>query len=285
MDTSLDVPEHGAPTQGSTNTTIAPQLLQDPVVSDPGEHVAPGFWAYILEDSRLAGRSKSSTIPGTILHTIQPLPVVREPTLRAGKNWDAERFFKQVTRCPTNIEALHIQAKGRALSPEESCTHCKNTKGVFSTCVVFEGLNGAFPSCGNCNWSRQRERCSFYKAAMEARKEASIKAHSASFAPLFPTPSEGATSGDILASGQDMQSLQTTTMESREGMEAVVRVLVEEEAVMLTQLRGLESSLLGHLGDSAMRSRYDSVRSLVVQSEARSEQLQRLLEDFGPKSQ
>ena len=65
-------------------------------------------------------------------------------------------------------------------------------------------------------------------------------------------------------------------------MKAFVEVLVEEEAVMLTQLRGLESSLLGHLGDSQMRSRYDTVHSLVVQSEGRSDQLRRLLEDFGP---
>ena len=207
MDTSLDVAQHGAPIQVSSNTTNEPQPLQNPVVSDPGQHVAPGFWAQMLEDSRLAGRSKSSVVPGTILNAIEPFPVVREPTLREGKRWSAERFLKQVTRCPTNVEALHIQAKGRVLSPEESCTHCKNSNGVFSACVVFDGMKGAFPSCANCNWSRQSERCSFHKAAMEARKEASIKAHSACFVPLFPPPSEGAASGNILASGQDMQLL------------------------------------------------------------------------------
>lgn len=104
-----------------------------------------------------AGPATAVTVAGnpptkttTAITALAALPVLRQATLRAGKQFAAGRSSKE--------EAYLGQERGTVLVRASACSHCRQSYGVFTDCVVVTGLLGH--SCTNCYYNGDGPRCS-----------------------------------------------------------------------------------------------------------------------------
>ncbi|KAJ5406118.1 hypothetical protein N7465_007402 [Penicillium sp. CMV-2018d] len=144
---------------------------QMPICGADDEDHEPGFWAKLIQQNKWRRGQRDIVKTGTLLNILAKCDVIREPVLRQTRQYMGEKLYTSIGYRKENIESFHMQAKGRRVQPADACYHCKLERGPYTSCIVFDGMDGDLKPCANCWWGKQVVRCSFVKSTdLESRE-------------------------------------------------------------------------------------------------------------------
>jgi hypothetical protein len=228
-----------------------------PMRSDDDTDQKPAFWAQMTQNNSWQKAQKASATPGTLLNALLNKEVVREPVLRVTKPWNGVEFDKAIGRRKENIESLHIQTKGRRMSPTEACSHCKRKFGPYVSCVVPDNLDGINldGNCANCHFGFQGDRCDFYTPSYnEGRGETPESSN------------EGATlSGSEVPSAPNRRDYEQARLDSLKLQRLVTLTAIQQHDAMRQQQEAMRRQ------QDAMRQQLDILLSTVDEHIANEE--------------
>ncbi|KGO77409.1 Protein of unknown function DUF3716 [Penicillium italicum] len=117
---------------------------------------APGPWAVHIHKLPFREARQGDILQGRYLDALNAMPNQREPHLRYGTNWTAQRFQQEMNSSLPRVEAALMQVVGQ--QNEVNCTRCLKLFGKFSRCVTVRGIDG-LSACANCHWEEQDNLC------------------------------------------------------------------------------------------------------------------------------
>lgn len=145
--------------------------IQNPLyLDDVQEDHPPAFWANRARDCNWPRASTQSRTPGSYLHRLRGMPLLREPILRhpykrgTRKVVNGEAFDAQIGHDKSNVEAILAYSVGKKMPPSTECHSCARGSGKLMGCVLCPGQT----YCASCHWRGMEKRCSFNAAACKA---------------------------------------------------------------------------------------------------------------------
>jgi len=135
------------------------------------------------------------------------LPIVRKINYRR-----PDQVVTGLDRGKEKLESVLAQQRGKAMSGDSQCAHCRNGLGKFKECVVVTGKFGG--ACANCLTGRRRARCSF--------RTTSTKSSSAPCRPFLNNTIESMSQthgdGSSKRSENDMENLDRRPFDDKLGL-------------------------------------------------------------------
>ncbi|KAJ5657266.1 uncharacterized protein N7484_000915 [Penicillium longicatenatum] len=180
---------------------------------------------------------KGNIIKSELLKALILKTPIREPVLRASRDWSNKRLQEQVSKALANAESAVIQTVGRV--PTQKCKPCSNDLGPWTQCVVIDDMGHLIKACGNCHWRKKDTRCDFCKSVRSPSSQGAEKKALLFAAPAAPiTPATPMVTAQPLVFDAEKEAL----YERNHFLEGQVRHLEAQILVHCSHIRTLEAN-------------------------------------------
>lgn len=123
---------------------------------------APGPWAIHIHKLPFRVARDGGILQGRYLNALNAMSNQREPSLRPGIRFTAQKFQREVNDNLPRVEAALMQVVGQQNGLQ--CTRCVQRFGIFSRCVFVRNIGG-LSACANCHWEEQDDSCQYVQTS------------------------------------------------------------------------------------------------------------------------